>query len=203
MINNIIPVSIALDCLQICRLRRFYLINWILLKIYFIIILLTFKYLVAFYQKTELWTISSQLKLNSSLWQIIAAIVCLVSDQNYWRQYGANDLKSRLDLKPNTNKAKNVIIFVGDGMGVQTHTASRIYKGQKMGKSGEDEILEWEKFPYTGQSKTYNTDFQVSMTTLVLDRVQLFTRWSKPKVTRKFQVGFCVLFWWIERLGVQ
>ena len=52
-------------------------------------------------------------------------------------------------------------MFVGDGMGVQTHTASRIYKGQKMGKSGEDEILEWEKFPYTGQSKTYNTDFQV------------------------------------------
>ena len=80
-------------------------------------------------------------------------------------------------MKPNTNKAKNVIIFVGDGMGVQTHTASRIYKGQKMGKSGEDEILEWEKFPYTGQSKTYNTDFQVSMTTLVSDRGQLFTGW--------------------------
>ena len=66
-------------------------------------------------------------------------------------------------------------------MGVQTHTASRIYKGQKMGKSGEDEILEWEKFPYTGQSKTYNTDFQVSMTSLVSDKVQLFTGWrGKP-----------------------
>ena len=62
-------------------------------------------------------------------------------------------------------------------MGVQTHTASRIYKGQKMGKSGEDEILEWEKFPYTGQSKTYNTDFQVSMPTIVSDKVQLFTGW--------------------------
>ena len=33
-------------------------------------------------------------------------------------------------MKLNTKKAKNVIIFVGDGMGVQTHTASRIYKGQ-------------------------------------------------------------------------
>ena len=52
-------------------------------------------------------------------------------------------------------------MFIGDGMGVQTHTASRIYKGQKNGKSGEEEILEWEKFPFTGQSKTYNTDFQV------------------------------------------
>ena len=68
-------------------------------------------------------------------------------------------------------------------MGVQTHTASRIYKGQKMGKSGEDEILEWEKFPYTGQSKTYNTDFQVSMTTLVSDRV-LYKMEGYPRVNQ-------------------
>ena len=34
-------------------------------------------------------------------------------------------------------------------------------KGQKNGKSGEEEVLEWEKFPYSGQSKTYNTDYQV------------------------------------------
>ena len=61
----------------------------------------------------------------------------------------------------NTNKAKNVILFVGDGMGVQTHTASRIYKGQKKDRVGEDEILVWERFPYSGQSKVYNTDFQV------------------------------------------
>ena len=33
--------------------------------------------------------------------------------------------------------------------------------GQKNGQSGEEAILEWEKFPYTGQSKTYNVDYQV------------------------------------------
>ena len=54
-----------------------------------------------------------------------------------------------------------MILFIGDGLGVQTHTASRIYKGQKMGNKGEETILTWEKFPYTGQSKTYNTDRQV------------------------------------------
>ena len=64
-------------------------------------------------------------------------------------------------MQLNTNQAKNVIMFVGDGMGVQTHTGSRIYKGQKQGRNGEDEELIWEKFPFTGQSKTYNTDFQV------------------------------------------
>ena len=49
--------------------------NQILLKIYFIPILLIFVYLEALYQKTDLKMISSQLKLelNSSLWQIIAA----------------------------------------------------------------------------------------------------------------------------------
>jgi len=85
----------------------------------------------------------------------------LTEDQQYWREYGQNDLKARLSMKLNTNQAKNVIMFVGDGMGVQTHTASRIYKGQKAGRSGEEEILIWEKFPFTGQSKVYNTDFQV------------------------------------------
>lgn len=34
---------------------------------------------------------------------------------------------------PNTNRAKNVILFVGDGMGVSTVTATCIYEGQKLG----------------------------------------------------------------------
>jgi alkaline phosphatase len=54
---------------------------------------------------------------------------------------------------PNLNRAKNVIIFVGDGMGIQTVTMARIYKGQKAGRSGEEEVLEWEKFHTTGLSK--------------------------------------------------
>ena len=82
-------------------------------------------------------------------------------DKNYWRNYGTEDLKSRLAIKPNEKTAKNIIIFIGDGMGVNTHTAARIYKGQKNGGSGEEAILAWETFPYTGQSKTYNTDRQV------------------------------------------
>ena len=78
----------------------------------------------------------------------------------HWRKTGAQDLKSRLAIKPNEKTAKNIILFIGDGMGINTHTAARIYKGQKNGKPGEESILAWEKFPYTGQSKTYNTDHQ-------------------------------------------
>jgi alkaline phosphatase len=36
----------------------------------------------------------------------------------------------------NTNLAKNVIIFVGDGMSLPTVTASRIYKAQYKGRQG-------------------------------------------------------------------
>jgi alkaline phosphatase len=59
----------------------------------------------------------------------------------------------------NTNLAKNVIIFVGDGMSIPTLTASRIYKaqyqGRKQGKhvSGEETLLTFEKFPNVGLSK--------------------------------------------------
>ena len=38
---------------------------------------------------------------------------------------------------PAQPRAKNVILFIGDGMGVSTVTAMRIYAGQKRGQSGE------------------------------------------------------------------
>lgn len=57
-------------------------------------------------------------------------------------------------------KARNVILFVGDGMGVSTVTAARIFAGQQKGLSGEEYQLAFDKFPYTGLSHTYNTDMQ-------------------------------------------
>uniref|UniRef100_A0A670K285 Alkaline phosphatase n=1 Tax=Podarcis muralis TaxID=64176 RepID=A0A670K285_PODMU len=58
-------------------------------------------------------------------------------------------------------RAKNVILFLGDGMGVPTITAARIYKGQLAGGSGEESVLAMERFPYVALSKTYNVDRQV------------------------------------------
>jgi alkaline phosphatase len=59
-----------------------------------------------------------------------------------------------------TTKAKNVILFVGDGMGVSTLTAARILKGQRQGDLGEEGYLSFEEFPYSAQVKTYNVDAQ-------------------------------------------
>jgi len=56
--------------------------------------------------------------------------------------------------------AKNVILFVGDGMGVSTLTAARIYAGQLEGKSGEEGLLSFESYPHTALVKTYNVDAQ-------------------------------------------
>ncbi|HIF75447.1 MAG TPA: alkaline phosphatase [Porticoccaceae bacterium] len=58
--------------------------------------------------------------------------------------------------------AKNVILFVGDGMGISTVTAARIFEGQLRGESGEENELSFESFPNVALSKTYNTNAQVA-----------------------------------------
>jgi alkaline phosphatase len=58
-------------------------------------------------------------------------------------------------------RAKNVILFLGDGMSLTTVAAARIFDGQRKGGPGEDNQLSWERFPATALSKTYNTDAQV------------------------------------------
>src|SRR5690606_32520482 len=57
-------------------------------------------------------------------------------------------------------RAKNVILFLGDGMSLTTVAAARILEGQRAGKPGEENLLSWERFPHTAFSKTYNTDAQ-------------------------------------------
>ncbi|PKP97045.1 MAG: alkaline phosphatase, partial [Alphaproteobacteria bacterium HGW-Alphaproteobacteria-15] len=55
----------------------------------------------------------------------------------------------------------NVILFIGDGMGISTITAARIYEAQKRGETGEENSLSFEKFDHVALVKTYNTNAQV------------------------------------------
>ncbi|KAJ8951450.1 hypothetical protein NQ318_006879 [Aromia moschata] len=57
--------------------------------------------------------------------------------------------------------AKNIIVFIGDGMGVSTITSARIYKGQRLGAAGEEYQLTFEKFSNVALVKTYAVDMQV------------------------------------------
>ncbi|XP_032888137.1 intestinal-type alkaline phosphatase 1-like [Amblyraja radiata] len=79
----------------------------------------------------------------------------------FWNENAKRTLKAALELKPLTHRAKNVILFLGDGMGIPTVTAARILKGQLQGHPGEETVLTMESFPHLGLSKTYNVDHQV------------------------------------------
>lgn len=71
----------------------------------------------------------------------------------FWLEDATKTLNEKLAQITNKGVAKNVIFFLGDGMGMTTITASRIYKGQRRGASGEEAQLDFEKFPYTGIAK--------------------------------------------------
>lgn len=73
----------------------------------------------------------------------------------------AADLEARLAVRPNTGRARNVILFVGDGMGVSTLTAARIYQGQRAGQDGESTWTTMDRLPYAALVKTYAHDAQV------------------------------------------
>ena len=52
----------------------------------------------------------------------------MCADGSYWEMLGKKDLQKALNSKRYEGVARNVIFFVGDGMGVPTHTMARIYK---------------------------------------------------------------------------
>lgn len=83
------------------------------------------------------------------------------AQDSYFTQAQA-EMQAIMALQPNTGKAKNVILFVGDGMSIPTITASRIFDGQKKGVDGESNKLSFEKLPYLALSKTYTSDAQVA-----------------------------------------
>jgi alkaline phosphatase len=62
-----------------------------------------------------------------------------------------------LEKKRNYNVARNVIIFVGDGMGLPTITATRILRDQLQGYSGEEGYLSFDEFPDVGLIKVRMT----------------------------------------------
>ena len=66
------------------------------------------------------------------------------------------------DATSRSSPAKNVILFIGDGMGPSTVTAARIFAGQAEGLAGEEYSLSFERFPQLALVKTYNSNQQVA-----------------------------------------
>ncbi|WP_298914012.1 alkaline phosphatase [uncultured Algimonas sp.] len=76
------------------------------------------------------------------------------------------DARAKVDAKAaqmsafQPERARNVILFVGDGMGISTQTAARIRQGQLAGQPGEEGLLSFEGWPNTALVKTYNVNAQ-------------------------------------------
>lgn len=86
--------------------------------------------------------------------------VSLPSDEaKTWFEAGRKTVTQARQTSP--SRTKNVILFVGDGMGITTVTAARILEGQQQKQPGEEHELSFEKFPYSALSKTYNVNQQV------------------------------------------
>ena len=88
-----------------------------------------------------------------------AALPAQAQDDYYRSAAAAVD--ARIEAR-GVQPAKNVILFVGDGMGISTITAARIYVGQSLGVDGESHQLAMDTLPWSALSKTYSHDFQVS-----------------------------------------
>ncbi len=90
------------------------------------------------------------------------AIAIRPETPEFWRAEGRRRV-TELQRPASTNtRARNVILFIGDGMGISTITAAHILQGQLRGESGEENLLSFERFPATALSKTYTVDMQTS-----------------------------------------
>lgn len=76
----------------------------------------------------------------------------------WWFTAGAAAAHTNVGATP--PRAKNVIVFLGDGMSITTIAAAHILLGQRQGKDGESARLAFETLPYTALSRTYETDSQ-------------------------------------------
>lgn len=69
-------------------------------------------------------------------------------------------LAEALSRELNTNPARNIILFVADGMGIGTNYGIRLFKGQQEGHLGEEYNLPHDTFPHSALIKTYNINAQ-------------------------------------------
>lgn len=81
--------------------------------------------------------------------------------KEYWLEREARTLERLKSEQPVSGPAKNIILFLGDGMGITTITAARIMAGQRVNPAkGEEHELNMDKLPYTALSRTYSVNQQ-------------------------------------------
>lgn len=116
---------------------------------------------------------------------------------SFWLKSGQENLRRNLAYRNNENRAKNIIIFIGDGMGISTITAGRIFKGQMKGTTGEEYKLAFEKFPNTGFAKVRSICFPLSLSRGMIENFMISSGFFLPlplyRRTLSFHARLCLL----------
>ncbi|AUH35157.1 alkaline phosphatase [Paracoccus tegillarcae] len=89
-----------------------------------------------------------------------AAQVTISQQESPWYTDAQAHIAELEAVQPNTDRAKNVILFVADGNGIGTNYATRLWVGQQTGGMGDDHVLPQETFPNVALVKTYTTNGQ-------------------------------------------
>lgn len=76
-----------------------------------------------------------------------------------WYRAGATAVAERR-TRTGAGEARNLVLFIGDGMSLATISAARILGGQRAGGPGEGHVLPFERFEHLALAKTYNTNQQ-------------------------------------------
>lgn len=80
--------------------------------------------------------------------------------QWWFRSGAAQAALASAQANAGDQRAKNVIVFLGDGMSLPTIAAAHVLAGQRAGVDGESYRLSFEKLPFSALSRTYETDQQ-------------------------------------------
>jgi alkaline phosphatase len=79
---------------------------------------------------------------------------------NPLQQLAQKQLAERLSMRYQLGRAKRVVLFISDGMGLGTQYATRIFEGQRLGLFGEEHMTTLDSAMHVGVSKTYTLNAQ-------------------------------------------
>ncbi len=82
--------------------------------------------------------------------------------EDTWFADGRAVLAQRLAVRPIEGRARNVILFIGDGMGVSTITAARLLGAEQAGEAGSSRPLAMDGLPHAALVRTYTHDAMVA-----------------------------------------
>lgn len=99
---------------------------------------------------------------------VIVRYIVRCVDEAFWMSVGKSELDEALNVAVNNRIAKNVMVFIGDGMGPNTVTATRIYK------HGESGRMTFERFPHMGLLKVSDARAQRPGEASRASRVRVF-----------------------------